>query len=129
MKTLGMCHRLWWIAAGLVVVPPSAWSQGTSLEALNGKRVTFTIVMNVSGTNVRGPFTNAESRSTGHIQISGNAVSGDVTRVVTYQGRIVGSRSASLSGAIGQPQQGAVGNYVWVLDGGSLVLLRTFAVG
>jgi hypothetical protein len=121
--------RAFWITAALTIMSEPAMAQ-LSVDQMNGKSVTFSIVRNVSGVNARGPFTGAIATSTGRIQISGNSISGSMTRVVTYQGHPVGTVSGSLSGAIGKPQQGTNGgNYVWMLQGNALTMLRTFAVG
>lgn len=101
-----------------------------TLEQLNGKRITFSVSYITSGRNVHGEYTGAVSTTVGQIQISGDSVSGGATRTVTYQGRTVGSQSSNLSGVIGKPQTGTNGgNFVWLLQGNSLVELRTLKVG
>ncbi len=122
---------MFWLLAALVVTAPPAWSQGITLEGLNGKQISYTVVYDVSGINPKyGAFSGAHSHLRGELHISGSSVSGQATRVVTYRGRTVGTLSGSLSGAIGKPQEGSRGgNFVWVLQGDSLILLRTFIVG
>jgi hypothetical protein len=121
-------HRAWSALAAFVLI--TAPAQGMTLEQLNGKRITFSVSYNMSGRNAHGEFTGAVSTTVGQIQISGNSVSGSATRTVTYQGKTLGSQSGTVSGAIGKPQQGTFGgNYVWLLDGNSLVHLRTVKVG
>lgn len=127
--TRSFAHALW-IIETLALMAPAARAQSITLDELNGKQITFSVLYNVSGVNARGHFTDAQSRSTGQLQISADSVSGTSTRVVTYQGRTVGTLSGSLSGTIGKPQQGVRGgNYVWLLQDNSLIMLRAFAVG
>jgi hypothetical protein len=118
-------------AALLLAFTLGAAAQDAGLEKLNGKRVSFSFVHSVSGINpVFGPFTGGEAQWQGVIQISGGAVSGSITRTATYQGRLIGSLSNSVSGQIGQPQEGARGGqYVWVQKGNSLVLFRNYLTG
>jgi hypothetical protein len=122
-------YGLWAIAVFGIVERP-VQSQAITLEQLDGKRITFSVAYNTSGRNLHGEFSGAVSTTVGQIQISGNSVSGSATRTVTYHGKTVGSRTGALSGEIGKPQQGTLGgNYVWLLDGDSLILLRTLKVG
>lgn len=131
MQISELVKRVVWLAVALIVAGEPAWSQNVTLESLNGKQVTFAVVYNVSGINPRhGPFSGAQARYDGNLQISGSSVSGSFTRTVTYQGRNVGSLTGTLSGAIGRPKKGTFGGeFVWVLQGNSLIALRTFTVG
>lgn len=121
--------------AGLValaLVPVAARAQSNALAALDGKRITFTVVSSVNGVRpTLGPFTGAEVRLEGEVRISGNSVSGSRTRTMTYRGQLVGSSTRDLSGSIGQAHNTGArgGNYVWAFDGHSLTLLTTRVAG
>jgi hypothetical protein len=131
MRRLQLTNHAACLFAALAYLPAATLAQEVGLEKLNGKRVSFSFVHSVSGINpVHGPFTGAEAQWEGVIQVSGGTVSGGIARTVTYHGQLIGSLSNSVSGEIEDPQDGPrSGQYVWVLKGNTLVLVRNYLTG
>jgi len=131
MRRLHLITHAVRLLAALAFLPAATSAQDVWPEELNGKRVSFSFVHTVSGVNpVYGPFAGSEARWEGVIRISGGSVSGSITRSVTYHDRLIGSVSNSVAGRIERPQESRRGgDYIWVLKGNSLVLVRKYLSG
>jgi hypothetical protein len=119
-------------AAAVLALPAAAAAQGLTPESLQGLVINSTVTSS-------GNFTNAKGRGPGRITATmrvtigsdGTVQSSHVRNVVaeTPKGEKTGSVTRTFSGRIGTPGNYGGGNFVWLLDGNQLVLLRTMEIG